>query len=917
MSSPCNAKATGGQEVTNESNARASGALATITIPSSEAFGGHESLNAGSGSPCKNLRIMVLELESREPPALGGRGSDAVHNKAFRSTNLCTVDGWRGDSTGPTESLIVTSHDETARDESATAGKRPTNSPPKASDCWKMKALSLRGGIVAGKLRSGYGYTDQPSCNLPSCEPREAMASSVPVTTAAISTRSIHVIETPSSCPQPHLSLTDPPPLQQEKCEQYACADKNEINAHDAHPAGIGQTSRKAATDVGKCEVALDGTAAEEREWISLEELKALLRGRLTESVTKAEVSPTAAGGETCGTAQAHIPIKTADQPPEGESRSTGVCGGADAQGAEICNAAQILQDILKTRRVAAEDMEPYKEKLPSLGALLHDEGMCKPCVSCSYENYIADVTVSAFFPTVASDSSRATCQHSAGSQPCPLVPGVSLSLYSRAGDAVPTRPKKGVLPALLPESARAIHFSSLSHASSQLPARPPPPPPPSGVNTAILSSRIGLDVLKGARKPRAEQCPTLLTGTSSHQLLRSPSAGRFPIGAGSPASPHLPGATGDCLRKTSYFAERRAKEAACFLGATAASRNNFSKPPRAHVSARKQLGNYTVTVKPLTPDHSSGRCSIEGIQAGEYTGTSCHNTGAARASSLEQRFASPVKRELHNPTELLMKLAAVGACPTGDAVSQAFQPAAPDPTGQLNRPTHPPSAGYLRSGDRKKQHSLGTCEGGVANDRQWDVETEMRVISWLRQQCGLDLRARATLDCGHFCQAVDAEGASCASANPGDETLEVGGESKLVGEASCMTQINAGRVKDYTLRMEDNEGARPWISTGVSSVVPGHETAGDHATRIALERLNRDELVHLMNLITCTLDSQNQQTFARPMMDVQPGSTHVDSHPERCVDERRVQDASCAEKRGNGESESTISSPREGLVLY
>lgn len=146
----------------------------------------------------------------------------------------------------------------------------------------------------------------------------------------------------------------------------------SEAEGTDGSAAGLKVETSTNTAQLAKTEASNRSTPTEQREWISLNDLKKLLREKLTQT--------TAIPSGTCTSQGA--PGDHEEAANEEDDSGSGSASETTCAANEACNAAQVLQDILRSRRIAAEDLECYPGKMPSLGALLHDEGLCKPCVS-------------------------------------------------------------------------------------------------------------------------------------------------------------------------------------------------------------------------------------------------------------------------------------------------------------------------------------------------------------------------------------------------------------------------------------------------------------------------------------------------------------------------------------------------------
>ncbi|PHJ21940.1 aoe264 and aoe130 possible [Cystoisospora suis] len=649
---------------------------------------------------------------------------------------------------------------------------------------WKMKALALRSSAAANALTA---------CG-------EALASSVrPLGEPPAAASSELATTQPEGC----LFSSGPAPSPKEN--PNGCPNKGETDTAAADTSKLEATTNTGHLAKGD-EASTSSTPVEQREWISLEDLKKLLREKLMQTATK----PTG----SCTRQEMRDPENSTTERNDTDPGSP--CDNTPASN-EACNAAQVLQEILKSRRIAAEDLECYPGKMPSLGALLHDEGLCKPCVFANKANKqclngVACLFCHHFHKEKRKRARKARPQRHAapGVLPCPEHPAASPLLYRAPqrncqpvrtqllGLSAPYAPRAeprsristySELPALLPTAASIVRSHSNPTRKLQPPPPPPPPPPPEHKS----SGSTGLMPLGTPAKLLAGICPNLLAVDSLGRRLVSP-----PQHSGSHKTPH----------------------SAC-----------VSTPP-----AREETWapGSTRTVQEARGGHENLAC-LPGFVA---------------------------ERDENQPSE---------------ALRAALWPYASsaNPGGRIgdsncSRPVPPHGTGV-------ETFRLSTALANTA--------------ALLSSQLHLMQRQnRQTPDQkDHQHEQYDAQQRDTAASTSILPTAQSGGNS-TTGQASFSEEATLpfGTISDLPSGSDPEAEVLPEISRAAQLQLSEPPEAVDEVTMGALQRLNRLELLHLMDLIMCTLAIQTPFCGEAPARDTEAcAPVEAQAVPSAHADER------------------------------
>ncbi|CBZ55208.1 conserved hypothetical protein [Neospora caninum Liverpool] len=714
----------------------------------------------------------------------------------------------------------------------------------------------------------------------------------------------------------------------------------------------------------GQCGGSDESTAVHNREWISMENLKTLLRERLTELASKAGSGSSSRTTAPLERSQGEGLLTSVKQQENAEDEGDPEGGCESGHGPDGCNAALILHDILKSRQVAADDLESYRGKLPSLGALLHEEGLCKPCVFANKANKqclngmaclfchhfhkekrkrarksraqqkhqsspdgVSPVSFSCPDPHFAPFLHPGSAHRGNGLRPhvpirLPMPPALRTPFFPGCFTAV-EGPRSVVgspdsLPALLPEGGGS-QFRTKSCTANQ---PPPPPPPPPGLHKLAMTDASSWN-LKGqtpinlSKKNDLELCPTLLTGGRCLQSLRSTSRQFHVSGRREAASPAAcSGGRCGSLKKENSHAKRSTTGTALFQEITAPERNSSLQPAVESPANPDAVACTTIS-------NASNHLRSVAERKHPDSKNAVHEKPTSHASNIHRGLSYECKADSPNRGNGWLPAGShsgqgdlASAVANGVSCGPSFESSVVD----LNRANSCRAQEFRRVDLQKADHDEGHCY----QKRQDRVELRPSAAedvpaaedSWFRERnCffnGVPTEARPP-------QNTAIAGGCSHVSSPNRSEYVLGGrgnDSRNAVSSLLRTAPDPVDGKSESIRgLQDNDNQE---SEGVVQHPPfmgDGENAKDDLAKSALGRLNRDELVHLMDLIVCALAAQNHPAFARPQMDANRGE-HLDSQIGSSTSGKFDPELDEAGKQEDGESASTSFSFPGGLAL-
>ncbi|KEP66076.1 UNVERIFIED_CONTAM: hypothetical protein HHA_312970 [Hammondia hammondi] len=839
---------------------------------------------ADCSSPCKNLQFVVLSLDSGDRQSLEGQGLDSTSRCAYRTPNISTSQDGKRSSGGRTDGFADGFRAQQLTNSGGMQGEFGVDNHKKQALRWKLRALSLRQKVVTGNLPSAGRPGLSPPCSLPSCQARPGI-SPVPIAATPASSRSGPAVKNPPSA----LQIAQYESRLQMFREEHTSGETAQVKKPQlvTETTVLSATENEAIQENSQRQDSEDRVIVHQREWISVDELKTLLRERLTELASK--VGSGSQNTASFEGSQGEPRLTPAEQ--EGDIgdgvRDGGAHGCENSCGSDGCNAAQILQDILKSRQVADDELESYGEKLPSLGALLHEEGLCKPCVFANKANKQCLNGVACLFchhfhkekrkrarkarsqqkhqsspggfspvsmlfhdshhfapllhPATA-HRSNGLCKHIPGRSPMapvlrtPFFPGCR----STGARLTPVVGNSGSLPALLPGGGSA-QFRATCGTMNQ---PPPPPPPPPGLEKLAATDMHnwkmkGQTPISLSKKFDSELCPTLLTGGRSLQSLGSAPDQLHAGGRREATSP--PGCssgTPGCLQSANSHAKRSITDIRPFLESRLSDTNSSTR--RAATAIAK---------------------------------------GAARAPSYQ--------------------------FPVTDRARVNSILAQPSRRVNLQHENHDSENCFKRSQDSTALRPPGGKEE-KAFDNLWLQDRNCFVLKGIPNEPNHPQNTAIEEGCNHASLPNKNELATCGNGSDSHgavSSLRIAAAVPLENQAESMSRLN-GNEKQESERVRRHP---PMMGDG--------EKAIDDLAKRALGRLNRDELVHLMDLIACTLATQSLPVSAGLEWHAHQAGEHFDT-PEGSSTPRKL-DPVLVEAGGqeDGESASTTFSCPDGFA--
>ncbi|EPR60987.1 hypothetical protein TGGT1_312970 [Toxoplasma gondii GT1] len=848
----------------------------------------HEGDNSFSecSSPCKNLQFVVLSLDSGDRQSLEGQGLDSTSRCAHRTPNISTSHDGQRSSGGRTDGFADGFRTQQFTNGGDMQGEFGADNHKKQALRWKLKALSLRQKVVAGNLPSAGRPGLSPPCSLPSCQARPGI-SPVPIAATPASSRSGPAVKYPPSA----LQIAQYDSSLQLFGEEQVSGETAQVKK----PQLVTETTIMSATaneiiqENNQSQDSDDGVTVHQREWISIDELKTLLRERLTELASKVGSGSQNKASFEGSQGEARLTPVEQEGNIEGDGvRDGGAYGCENSHGSDWCNAAQILQDILKSRQVADDELESYGEKLPSLGALLHEEGLCKPCVFANKANKqclngVACLFCHHFHKEKRKRARKARSQQKHQSSPggfspvsmlypdshhfapllhpatahrsnglCKQIPGrspmtpilrtpVFSGCRSTGAKLTPIVGNTGSLPALLPGGGGSAQFRATCGSMNQPP--PPPPPPPgleklaaTDVHNWKMKGQIPINVPK---KFDSELCPTLLTGGRSLQSIGS-----------APRQLHAGG------------------------------RREATSPPGCSSGAPGCLQSGNSHAKMSTTET---RHFLESRIPGTNSSTHRAATAIAKGATRDPSYQFPVT----------------------DRTRMNSIRAQPSRRVNLQHKNHDSEYCLKRSQDSAALRPPGGKEE-EAFDNLWLQDRNCFVLKGMLNEPNLPQNTAIEEGCNHDSLpnknefATDGNGSDSQGAV---SSLRIAAAVPLENQTESMSWLNGN---------EKQESERVWPHP---PMMGDGEKAIDDLAKRALGRLNRDELVHLMDLIACTLATQSLPVSAGLEWHAHQAGEHFDT-PEGSSTPRKL-DPILAEAGGqeDGESASTTFSFPDGFA--